>query len=44
LNQTYTYGSKTWKWNGTGWKLVVPENTSPSPAGTLYTAENCGGF
>ena len=26
LNQTYTYGSKTWKWNGHGWELNA---TSP---------------
>lgn len=21
LNQTYTFGDRTWKWNGTGWAL-----------------------
>lgn len=31
LNQTYTYGENTWKWNGTAW-----DNTSsyPGPQGT----------
>jgi hypothetical protein len=23
LNQTYTYGSKTWKWDGTVWNLQI---------------------
>lgn len=23
LNQTYTYGSKTWKWDGTAWNLQI---------------------
>lgn len=22
LNQTYTFGNKTWKWNNTGWEVV----------------------
>lgn len=23
LNQTYSFGSRTWRWNGTGWQLVA---------------------
>lgn len=23
LNQTYTYGSRTWVWNGSGWERQV---------------------
>lgn len=29
LNQTYTYGDTTWKWNGDGWE-VVPNSLSPA--------------
>lgn len=26
LNQTYSLGAKTWKWNGTGWEIVTDNN------------------
>lgn len=30
LNQTYTVGDRTWKWNGTGWEAV---STTVGPQG-----------
>lgn len=27
LNQTYSYNSRTWKWDGTGWKVDQPSIT-----------------
>jgi len=32
LNQTYTFGGKTWKWNGKGWELVL-ESGPMGPTG-----------
>lgn len=28
LNQTYTFGGRTWSWNGTGWQLVANSTTT----------------
>ena len=49
LNDTYTFGGKTWIWNGQGWQLqnqgsingIVIGNTSPA-AGTFTTLSATG--
>jgi len=49
LNDTYTFGGKTWVWNGQGWQLqnqgsingIVIGNTSPA-AGTFTTLSATG--
>jgi len=35
VNDTYTEGSRSWKWNGTKWELVI----STLVAGSVSTAE-----
>ena len=30
LNQTYTVGTRTWRWNGKGWELVNVGPTGPA--------------
>ena len=30
LNQTYTYGSKTWKWDGTKWTTITNYTNAPT--------------
>jgi len=47
LNQTYTFEGKTWKWNGTGWQLVLADsiswdNVSGKPAEFTPSAHNHG--
>ena len=34
LNQTYTVGSKTWKWNGYAWDILL--TTTPNTAFNIY--------
>jgi len=29
LNQIYTFGSRTWKWNGVGWAAAYLESQPP---------------
>lgn len=33
LNQTYTYGGRTWTWNGTGWAATTTTYGPQGPAG-----------
>lgn len=35
LNQTYTFGGRTWKWNGTGWALVTNSIDSLTVTGDI---------
>ena len=35
LNQTYTYNSRTWKWNGTGWQSVYQLSSTTIPTASL---------
>lgn len=41
VNDTYTYGSQTWKWDGTAWNLVIITPTGPQgptgPTGPAVT-------
>src|SRR3954471_18620367 len=38
LNQTYTSGDKTWKWNGVGWALLANNDVVVAALGALGTA------
>jgi len=44
LNQTYTYGSKTWRWDGTRWNIVYTSilsgSTGPTGSKGLTLLEN----
>lgn len=42
LNQTYTLGPKTWKWNGYGWELVGTNIGYTGSAGSGYTGSQGG--
>lgn len=33
VNDTFTSGDRTWKWNGTAWRIVIP-------AGDLSTVDD----
>jgi hypothetical protein len=35
VNDTYTLGSRTWKWNGLGWEMVSA--TTAGDEGLLWT-------
>lgn len=35
LNQTYTQGLKTWKWNGIGWELVIENGGDAAAWGSI---------
>ena len=44
INDTYTYGSKTWKWDGTRWNIVYTSilsgSTGPTgPTGAIIAEE-----
>lgn len=43
LNDTYTFGSRTWKWNGTGWEIVPPV-LNYVPLSSVGTANGVAGL